>query len=374
MLGSLIKSTLQGTLRFPQRQPEFDATRLGSAAIALPAPNGLVVPAACAAVLVDRSGRSRRQAAGSRIAVLEGESAWCVHPGPYTCELLPFAGAPEIGLRVHFAIDASDPRATHQRFDLFLASEAGCTVELTGFAGLAQTALQRELAQGNLELPPCTTLEEWNAFRSGFNQLMYTRFGVTVDDCVPVDLGAANDYAAMLDARLAARPDAIQPPAAAREQAAAPHSATPQQAFVPACEDARALRRLFLELPCLMCAVRMAVMPADQGRFRQHQELLRRLDLVSLSVGTMPALELAAPGQPLAQDEQLRRARHSRRAAAALDEAWALLARLKVAGEGPLDALFDEADRIVANLEAEAGARRAVSAREVEADFEPEEA
>ena len=363
MLGSLFKSTLQNTLR-PLRQPEFDATRLGSAAIALPAPNGLTVPPGCAAVLVDRGGRSRRQAAGSRIAAIEGETAWCVHPGPYACELVPFAGAPEIGLRVHFAIDASDPRATHQRFDLFLASEAGCTVELTGFVELAQTALQRELAQGNLELPPCTTLEEWNAFRTGFNQLMYTRFGVTVDDCVPVDLGAARDYAATLDARLAARLDAVHPSATAREElAAAPAS---QQAFVPACEDARALRRLFLELPCLMCAVRMAVMPSDQGRFRQHQELLRRLDLVSLAVGTMPALELAAPGQPLAQDEQLRRARHSRRAAAALDEAWALLARLKVAGEGPLDTLFDEADRIVANLESEAGARRAVSAREVE--------
>ncbi|WP_229410212.1 hypothetical protein [Massilia timonae] len=363
MLGSLFKSTLQNTLR-PLRQPEFDATRLGSAAIALPAPNGLTVPPGCAAVLVDRGGRSRRQAAGSRIATIEGETAWCVHPGPYACELVPFAGAPEIGLRVHFAIDASDPRATHQRFDLFLASEAGCMVELTGFVELAQTALQRELAQGNLELPPCTTLEEWNAFRTGFNQLMYTRFGVTVDDCVPVDLGAARDYAATLDARLAARLDAVQPSAATREELAA--APAPQQAFVPACEDARALRRLFLELPCLMCAVRMAVMPADQGRFRQHQELLRRLDLVSLAVGTMPALELAAPGQPLAQEEQLRRARHSRRAAAALDEAWALLARLKVAGEGPLDALFDEADRIVANLETEAGARRAVTAREVE--------
>jgi len=363
MLGSLFKSTLQNTLR-PLRQPEFDATRLGSVAIALPAPNGLTVPPGCAAVLVDRGGRSRRQAAGTRIAAIEGETAWCVHPGPYTCELAPFAGAPEIGLRVHFAIDASDPRATHQRFDLFLASEAGCMVELGGFVELAQTALQRELAQGNLELPPCTTLEEWNAFRTGFNQLMYTRFGVTVDDCVPVDLGATRDYAATLDARLAARLDAVLPNAAAREQAAAPVVA--QEAFVPACEDARALRRLFLELPCLMCAVRMAVLPADQGRFRQHQELLRRLDLVSLSVGTMPALELAAPGQPLAQEEQQRRARHSRRAAATLDEAWALLARLKVAGEAPLDGLFDEADRIVANLETEAGARRAVTARDVE--------
>ena len=304
-------------------------------------------------VLVDRGGRSRRLAAGSRIAVLDGETAWCVHPGPYTCDLVPFAGAPEIGLHVSFAVDASDPRATHQRFDLFLASEAGSVVDLAGFGALAQTALQRELAQGNLELPPCTTLEEWNTFRSGFNQLMYTRFGVTVDDCVPVDLGAAHDYPALLEARLAAQ--AVPMTAAA---SAEPAAAMPAEAFVPACEDARALRRLFLELPCLMCAVRMAVLPADQVRFRQHQELLRRLDLVSLSVGTMPALELAAPGQPLAPEEQLRRARHSRRAAAALDEAWALLARMKVAGEGPLDVLFDEADRIVANLEVETGARR----------------
>jgi len=356
MLGSLFRNPL----RRPPRQAAFDASLLGSVAIALPAPAGSTVPAPCAAVLVDRGGRSRRLAAGSRIAALEGETAWCVHPGPYTVELAPFAAAPEIGLRVSFAIDASDPRATHQRFDLFLASEAGSTVDLAGFADLAQTALQRELAQGNLELAPCTTLEEWNTFRSGFNQLMYTRFGVTVDDCVPVDIGATHDYAAQLEARLAAQAVLV----ATAPQAPGALSTTPAEAFVPACEDARALRRLFLELPCLMCAVRMAVLPADQERFRQHQELLRRLDLVSLAVGTMPALELAAPGQPLALDEQVRRARHSRRAAAALDEAWALLARMKVAGEGPLDVLFDEADRIVANLETAASARRVTNVQD----------
>ena len=356
MLGSLFRNPL----RRPPRQDAFDASALGTVAIALPAPPGMVIPAPCAAVLVDRGGRSRRLAAGSRVAVIEGETAWCVHPGPYTCDLVPFAAAPEIGLRVSFAIDASDPRATHQRFDLFLASEALCTVDLAGFADLAQTALQRELAQGNLELPPCTTLEEWNTFRSGYNQLMYTRFGVTIDDCVPVDLGATRDYPALLEARLAAQ--TVIASAAPQSSVALP--ASPPEAFVPACEDARALRRLFLELPYLMCAVRMAVLPADQGRFRQHQELLRRLDLVSLSVGTMPALELAAPGQPLALDEQVRRARHSRRAAAALDEAWALLARMKVAGEAPLDVLFDEADRIVANLETASSARRVTRAQD----------
>lgn len=338
--------------RRPSRQVAFDAARLGSTAIALQAPNGAQVPNGCAAVLVDRNGRSRRLAAGGRMAALEGETAWCVHPGPYTCDLAPFAQAPEIGLRVSVAIDATDPRAAHQRFDLFLASEAAGAVELPGFAAAMEVALQRELAQGNLDLPPCTTLEEWSAFRAGFNQLMYTRFGVMVDDCVPVDLGAVRDYARELETRLAQQA-APAPQVAPSELPAAPH-----EAFVPACEDARALRRLFLELPCLMCAIRLAALPEGQAQFRQQQDLLRRLDLVSLAVGTMPALELAAPGVPLDGQQQLRRARHSRRAAAALDESWALLARFKVAGDAPLAPLFDEADRIVANLEAETAGRR----------------
>lgn len=348
MFASLFKSAL----RRPLRQIEFSCASLGVSAIALPAPAGCAVPPRCAAVLVDRGGRTRRLGEGARIAPVEGETAWCVHPGPYTCDLTPFAASPEIGLRLGFAIDASDPRATQQRFDLFLASEAHGPVGLEAFALMLEHALQHELAQGNLELPPCTTLEEWNAFRAGFNQLMYTRFGVTVDDCVPVDLTPARDYAQLLEARLAA-----QPPAALPVSAAAP--APLQEAFDPACEDAYALRRLFLELPCLMCSLRMAVLPADQGQFRQHQELLRRLDLVSLAVGTMPALELAAPNEALPAAEQLRRARHSRQAAIALDEAWALLARLKQAGDLTPAPLFDEADRIVSNLETDTAARRA---------------
>jgi hypothetical protein len=362
MFGSLLKNSLRFSLHRPTRQPDFDAARLGVTALALQAPNGSAVPPGCAAVLVDRNGRSRRLAAGGRIAAHEGEVAWCVHPGPYSCELSPFAAAPEIGLRVNIAIDASDPRATHQRFDLFLASEGGDGVELAQFSAAMQTALQRELAQGNLDLPPCTTLEEWNAFRAGFNQLMYTRFGVMVDDCVPVDLGAARDYAQVLETRLAQQEQ--QAAHVAQREIAAP--AAVHEAFIPACEDARALRRLFLELPCLMCAIRLAALPAGQEQFRQQQELLRRLDLVSLAVGTMPALELSAPNQPLAQEEQLRRARHSRRAAAALDEAWALLARIKTGGEVALAPLFDEAERIVANLEHEAAGRRAVTVEERE--------
>jgi len=84
-----------------------------------------------------------------------------------------------------------------------------------------------------------------------------------------------------------------------------------------------------------------------------------------VEVTTMPSLVLAAPGQPLGIDGQLRRMRHARRATVALDEAWALLARLDGAekrGDAHLAALYDEAERIVANLETECAARRAVEA------------
>ena len=330
----------------PFRQPAPDLDGLGAGFIALPMGKGCTVPSGCFAVLASQDGHTRRQSEGARIAPLAGESAWCVHPGPYACDLTPFAAAPEIGLRVSFAIDTPDPREAQQRFDLFLASEGGERVALDGLVAALQAALQRELAQGNLDLPPCATLEEWNAFRSGFNQLLYTRFGVMVDDCIPVDLGAARDLAALLAARLALQP--------VPERAPQP----PQESFDAAFEDARALRRLFLELPGLMCGLRLAILPADCAGFRRHQDLLRRLDLVSLSVGTMPALSLAAPGRPLPGSEQLRRARHSRRAAAALDEAWALLARMKLGDAGMEPALLEELDRIVANLECDCAARR----------------
>ncbi|MDB5748378.1 MAG: hypothetical protein JWP72_3226, partial [Massilia sp.] len=55
------------------------------------------------------------------------------------------------------------------------------------------------------------------------------------------------------------------------------------------------------------------------------------------------------------------------RAAAALDEAWALLARLERADDAALAGLLDEADRIVANLEHEmAGRKRVAPEREDE--------
>jgi hypothetical protein len=343
-----------GLFKWGERGAAVDAGALGSSAVALPLRSSCTIPASCVGVIFDQGGRTRRAAEGTRLVLTEQERACCFHPGPYTADLVPFQAAPEIGLRVGFVVDSPDPRVAQQRFDLFLASEAGGELGLGQFAAALEAALRRELAQGNLDLPPCTTLDEWNAFRAGFNQLLYTRFGVTVEDCVPFDLGAGVDYAQLLRARAASAP-APAAPAAVVAQAPAPADA--------AIADARALRRLFLELPCLMCALRLAVLPPGQQLFRQQQALLHRLDLVSLSVNTMPALELAAPGQRLDADQQARRARHCQRAVTALDEAWALLARLKLAGEAQLAPLFDDAERIVANLEHDSAARRSAVAQ-----------
>jgi hypothetical protein len=355
------------------RAPAFDAARLGTDVIARPIGSGCTLPAGTVGVAVSAGGHTRRVGAGGRIVLAQGEAGWCFHPGPYGCELVPFAAAPEIGLRLHFAIDSPDPRVTQQRFDLLLASEGAGELALPQLAGRIEAALQRELAQGNLALPPCTTLDEWNAFRGGFNQLLYTRFGVTVDDCVPVDLAGTRDFARELAGRALAAEVAAPAPVAQGAGVTLPASASAADAAAAAAgrddaqDDARALRRLFLELPCVMCGVRQAALPQGQALFRQQQALLQRLDLVCLAASTMPALGLAAPGQPLDAENRSRRARHSVRAAGALDEAWALLARLERAGDEGLELLFDEADRIVANLEYELAGRKRVAPGEEDA-------
>lgn len=331
-----------------------NACDLGSSAIALPLRVDCAAPPGCPVVIVGADGRPRRAAAvaGKRVEVRAGELAWVYHPGPYTVDLAPFAQAPEIGLRTSFAVDPFAGPAAGQRFDLYLAAEVDARLDTAALGAAIEHALRDALTQGVLELPPCTTLDEWNGFRQGLNQLLYMRFGVTVDDCVPVDLGDVVDYAG----RLAARRDAVvvdpAPTSASRPSAAPARDA-------PAVTDAKAVRRLFLELPSLMCGLRLAALPASQDQFRQQQALMARLDRLSVEAAAMPALALAAPGQPLPVDEQLRRARHSRRATASLDEAWALLARLDGIAPERLPALYDEAERIVANLEADCAARRA---------------
>ncbi|MCS0584322.1 hypothetical protein NX784_22280 [Massilia pinisoli] len=334
---------------FKRPAPATDACALGSTAVAVPLQPDCGVPPGCPVVIVDGDGRPRRATtpAGRKVELRPGELAWAFHPGPYTITIVPYAQAPEIGLRTTFAIDPLDPAPAGKRFDLYLAAEGEGRIDVGLLAAAVQDAVRAALAQGSLDLPPCCGIDEWNAFRLGLNQLLYLRFGLTVDDCVPAELDDV-DYAAQLAARasgtsvLAAQPAAVE-------------------AVEPALADAKALRRLFLELPCVMCGLRLGALPSGQDQFRRQQALLQRLDRVSVEITTMPALVLAAPGQPLAADEQLRRMRHSRRAAAALDEAWALLARLDGADDDKLAALYDEAERIVANLEAECAGRRAAA-------------
>jgi hypothetical protein len=295
-----------------------------------------VVPAGCVGVAVDGAGHTRRFDEGARMALTAGEHAWCFHPGPYNLVLTPYLAAPEMGLQLRVVVDRPDPLAAQQRFDLFLASEGEQSVALAAFCAAVDAALQRELAQGHLDLPPCTMPDDWNAFRAGLNELLYMRFGVTVDECMPVDLAGQVDYAAQLAAR--ATVDAPAP-------AIAPVAEPPPN-------DAAALRRLFLELPALTSRLRLL----EADAFARHRALLQRFDLAGLAVATMPALALAAPGRPLPLGAQQRRARHTLRATAALDEAWALLSR---AGRLAGDDLFDDAERITANLEHALAARRA---------------
>ncbi|MET0267498.1 MAG: hypothetical protein ABW202_18020, partial [Duganella sp.] len=226
-----------------------------------------------------------------------------------------------------------------------------------GFAASVQTAVQAELAQGALELPPGTTIDEWHAFRAGLNQLLYTRYGVTVDDCVPVDLGVDKDvdFASVLRARAAAISQAE-----AETGAAAP-TAMSAPAFAPAPvagQDAHGLRRLFLELPALGSEFRLLVLPAGANLFPQQQALLQRLAMASLHVNTMPALAWAAPDRPLDAANQRRRVAQTLLAVAALDEAWSLLARLQQASASQWPLLLEQADRICANLEQGLAQRR----------------
>jgi hypothetical protein len=337
---------------------------------------GEAVPEDCVQLVFSAGGQARRVAAAS---AREGEIAYCFHPGPYCVDAVPFAAAPELGLRTRFVIDAADPRAAQQRFDLYLFSEVAGALSVADIGAAIERAIRGALEQGTLDLPPCAALDEWNVFRAGLNQLLYTRFGITVDDCIPADLGEQADYAATLRARAQAPAAFAATVVAAAQSNPADAGAAPMatlaavEPFAPAAADARALRRLFLELPVLTSGLRMVTLPAGQAVFVAQRSLLQRLALIALDVNTMPSLAWAAPDQPLAADQQRRRARHSILAAQALDQCWALLARWRqgmsdaAAESARRDALLDEADRIVSNLDYHLAQRRVAHAVEPQA-------
>lgn len=334
--------------------------------------------------------------------------AWAVHAAPLRCFMAPFAAAPEIGLRLDYCFDASGDR---HRFALLLAAEAENSLTVATIGSALQDAVQAALQLGTLELPPCTTDEEWHAFRAGLNELVYTRFGLVVEDCLPVDLHPSTDFAAQLAANVA-RTDTAPPPhsepqgrettirascAERDEGACSPESCSasvePMDAGQgargdepwlagmlladmpwhgrrtaaasaaaaggnPVQSDAKALRRLFLELPALAAGLRALPMKEGDGTFAPLQDILRRLAHAALSVNTMPSLTLAAPGQRLPKHTQQLRAMHAQSAQSALEEGWALLAAMR----GGLDpARLDDIDRMLSNLEYSLAQRRATA-------------
>ena len=325
---------------------------LGTDWLALPAHQGAALPERCLMLYVDPAGHVR-QAREGKVAARSGESAWCVHVGPYRCAFPPFAAAPELGLRLDYCIDAGADLA---RFGLLLASESVGPLAAGAFTQAVQDAVQSALQQGALELPPCVSAAEWQSFRAGLDELMFTRFGVTVEDCVPHDLHPAVDFAAQLRQAAAsvAEPCIVMPDAATAPALPdyAPDHASPA-------DDARALRRLFLELPALAAALR--ALPLAEGQFAQRQDALRRLALAALEASTMPALGLAAPGVALAQDTIARRIAQALAAQAALEQGWAVLAQWRAASA---PAPLDELERILSNLAVALAARRSHSGEE----------
>lgn len=383
-----VADRIEPSLREPDASDAPVAARCGDVA----------PPAGATVVVFGADGQARRPAAfgGRPVAVHGGETAWWFGTGPHAVALVPFPAAPEIGLRLAFVIDSADPRLARQRFDLFLFSEVAGQCDrllLADLAGRIEGALRGALQQGTLDLPPCASLDEWNAFRAGLDQLLYTRFGVTVDDCVPIELDDV-DFAGLLRRRAAqgqgpspvppADPPTLAAPAMPRARQSAPQFApqsgpqsrqqsasqpAPQSALQSGSDDAAALRRLFLELSDATRALRALPAPA----FAVRQALLQRLALAALDVNTMPSLAWTAPGRARGHGDMARLGAASAAAVRALDELWALLARMKQPGDadgagsaGGADGAQargkgsdeGELDRIVANLEFHLAERR----------------
>ena len=371
----------------PAPSPQMQALGLGQVACVLQPSQ--TVPPGCVGVLFDGAGATRRIAAGGVCDAQPGQLACCIHPGPYQIEIAPFALAPEAGLHLTLALDLSgdDEQA---RFDQVLAAECAGELALDGARLAIESQLQAALAKGHLSLPPCASHTEWHSFRAGLNRLLYLRFGWLVDECLPIDLGDRIDFAAQLRARAAAATPGKAEPSLSASQSGGAHATTGLRAGRAAppgdsiALDAPGLRRLFIELPRLGRAFRQleqhsaaptaGASPATRASMppgathpppersvglRTHK-LQERLARLAAHVNGMPALNLAAPGRPLAASLQSQRAAATIAALDALDESWALAARASTTGPDGMSGVLAEAERLVDALERACKQRRSV--------------
>jgi hypothetical protein len=368
---------------------------LGETHIAWPATARMAVPVGCIGIAILADGSSRRYASGQIMPVDQQNSqqkspqkSFWVHAGPYHTQLCLHPSTPEIGLKIQFVLDSPDPRASVQRFDLFLASEIERDLSLAAMQARLENGLQAELAAGGLECGACMSLPEWMRFRAQLERWLYTRFGFMIEDCALVDLGEQIDYAQILLQRAAdlsvtaTTADAVLPEELTmpQTQAQAQSPAVPEipempetsagwrtrptrptrASHDPGIRDAAQLRRLFLELPDFTARWR-AINPPG-GYFSLQQTTAQRLSLLKAQVSAMPALAWASPQQGLTAAQINIRSGHMQQAIAAWEQAWFLLARLTQA-EGDAEQWQrerDEIDRILANLETTLAARAAL--------------
>jgi hypothetical protein len=348
---------LRSARRMPP--PVALAGALGRTEVACVLVAGQAVPAGCVGVLFDPTGRTVRSAAGSLCAPADGQSSCCFHPGPYEIAVAPYAQAPEAGLQLTLALDLGGGSEEQARFDQYLAAECGGDLSVEAARQAVEALVQAALAQGQLSLPPCPTQGEWHGFRSGLNRLLYLRFGWSVDECLPADLGDRVDFAAQLRARAAA---ALQSAAHTGAGVVPTPMPAPRTASSgdPVKLDAAGLRRLFIELPRLARALRQLGQDSGRPLARRSHALQERLARLGVQVNAMPALGLAAPGRTLAPDLQRARAACTLAALDALDRGWALAAGTALAHAGGMDSVLDAAERIVEALEQACKGRRNV--------------
>ncbi len=252
------------------------------------------------------------------IALPDAHFRQLAHPGPYQVDLFLQAQTPELALRLSLVLDqfdSSEPALSPQaRFALFLHSEEIKELRVSQLQQRLQAWIDTLLAQQHLQIETCPTAAEWQALRKQLEQFIFTRFGLSVEDCLPVDVGQQRDTALLLLAQQSAQIEASKTSQAPLPTAVQPARLAPSSS--PSPSAGQVIRRLFVELPALCHAWRMLAWPSDLTWYANWQALAQRIDQVQSIIATPPSSLLHAKQSV----QQL----HS-----ALEQAWALLAQVQ---------------------------------------------
>ncbi len=266
-------------------------------------------------------------------ALLTGKApqgAHVVHRGPYTAKILPQADIPELALHLQLVIDQLDNAVAEARFALFLHSELIEELSLTELTRRIQECVNAQVAQGYLLIDTCPSAAEWQEYRAQLEKLLFTRFGLSVEDCLPVDLAEQVDYASQLIAQeLAVASAEITEPSA--QLTPVKHSTI----FPRHLTEIAVSRRMFLELPALCRQWRALAWPRDVALFARLQAVAQRMDLLEAHYASPPTALQRRQAQQLFLT---------------LEQAWALLARLQLVNFAVAEAV--QSDAHMAEIEA----------------------